>query len=288
MTAHYLGDADDLPIPAHHRPETNEIITTHGLCETTTDIVHGFVQHAVTIAWARRPQAWSALDLGQFHQTAQHFAYADLFHDALRIGALERIEDLAAQVQAGLDHNDLLAGRPAYSRWTAVLGSDDEIVTITIATGDSADSTDAHLRNVWQHTGTVVDVNAPVLHAAFAWLLAYRNGADRDRPAAAAPQRRERPASAHRRWTAVLDADDQLVSIAVAAGGTEEEHFADVWTHNGRVIEFDADELDFYSAFTELLAEIEKDDEGFTRRFAAEQARRTAAHAARAAVGEGR
>ncbi|MFE2346169.1 hypothetical protein [Kitasatospora cineracea] len=289
MAAHNPGSADDLPIPAHHRPEVDTFISSRSLCETRTEIAHGLVEHAITVAWARRAPAWSTLDLGHFHQVAQHFAYPELFRQAVSIGGIEHIEHLAAQVQAGLDANYLLTGYPTtpYGRWTAVLDANNEIVSVTIATGDSEDTNNDHLRNMRQHTGTIIDVDAPSLHAAFALLLDYREGGDRNRRAAT-PRGHERSASPHRRWTAILDADNQLMSIAIAAGGNEEDHFEHRWTHNEQDLDFVADDIDPFTAFARLLARIEDDDAGFIARFEAGQAERLAAHAAKTATREGR
>ncbi|MFC8449523.1 hypothetical protein [Kitasatospora sp. NPDC057223] len=151
-------------------------------------------------------------------------------------------------------------------------------MSITIASGDAAESNENHLRHVREHAGTVVELEAPDLYTAFDRLLVHREGAGRgDRDANAT--RRERPADPYRQWTAVLDSDDLLVSIALATGGEDvEEHFQYEQQYNGTVITLSAADLN--TAFAQLLSRIrEAEDAGndLADRFAAAQAGRAAA-----------
>ncbi|MEU5385967.1 hypothetical protein [Kitasatospora cineracea] len=291
MSLHYLASAADLPIPDHHQPAVDTIILNHGLCETKADIIHYLVEHAVTIAWARRPKSWSGLDFFQFHQTAQHFSYPDLYHRAVHTRGARELESLAVRVQGALDTNNLLSGRTVepYRRWTAVLDSQDVIVSVTVATGRAEDTPQDHLRTVWEHDGTVIEVDAPDLYSAFFQLLERREASTRPNHAAGDPSGippRTHTANPYRRWTAFVDDEEGLVSFAVATGGEDpEEHFEQVWEQVGSVIEIDA--ADLYVAFARLLAHILEDDgDGIADRFAAEQGRRTSTHGLGAAPSE--
>lgn len=201
---------------------------------------------------------------------------------------IRHIEALALLVQPALDANGQLTRRPAdpTSRWTAVLDSEDMILSITVAIGDLTQTPESHLRGAWERDGTVIDIEAPDLFSAFAELLQRREGNCRSYLPVHDPSNRPRRGTAgpYRRWTAVLDSDDALVSIAVASGGDLNEHFQYVEQHNGSVYELDADDL--YIAFAQLLHRIResaKYDDDFMGRYAAEQGRKAAALAAKAA-----
>ncbi|MFJ4791701.1 hypothetical protein [Kitasatospora purpeofusca] len=285
MAFYRLASADDLPIPDHHRPAVDAFIDAHRLCEHKADAAHQLAEHAITVAWVNRPSAWAGFDLGQFHETTQYAAYPELFHHAVHAADIRRVEALALRVQAALDATGQLAGRPAdpTSRWTAVLDSEDMILSITVATGDLTQTPEDHLRDAWGREGTVIDIDAPDLYSAFADLLRRIEDGNRSGQSVGDPRSRppKGPAAPYRRWTAVLDPDDVLVSIAVASGGALDEHFQYVEQYTGSVYELDADNL--YTAFAQLLHRIRETaeyDDDFMGRYAAEQGRKAAARAA--------
>ncbi|MCX4749277.1 hypothetical protein OG455_27855 [Kitasatospora sp. NBC_01287] len=108
MSQPRLACVEELPVHEHHRPAVAVTIAFHQLCEAAADGAHLLVEHAITVAWVRRPPAWTHLDLAQFHETAQFFAYADLFHEAAHLRDIRHVEFLAARVQSALDANPLL------------------------------------------------------------------------------------------------------------------------------------------------------------------------------------
>ncbi|MEU8919554.1 hypothetical protein AB0D10_01285 [Kitasatospora sp. NPDC048545] len=170
--------ADQLPIPEHQMPAVDAVLLLHPLCEALADGTHALVEHAVTVAWANRTPSWFTLDLGHFHQIAQCFAYAELFHDAVHLSDIRHVETLASRVLDLLGAIPLLAVGPGSApaarprRWKAVLDTDKEIVSIAVADGHDGPEEEAEdEKTVWADCGNVVTLYAPDMRTAYTQLL---------------------------------------------------------------------------------------------------------------------
>ncbi len=91
--------------PAHHLPAILESINGMTAFFPSEVIAGGFgmVEHAISVAWATRPDAFLSLTFTQFHQLIQDRYYADLYRRALRLGAdFDQIGDLAPDIALAL------------------------------------------------------------------------------------------------------------------------------------------------------------------------------------------
>ncbi|MGW4691040.1 hypothetical protein ACWEO1_01470 [Kitasatospora cineracea] len=91
--------------PAHHLPAVMESINSMTALFPTEVVAgaFGMVEHAISVAWATRPDAFLSLTFTQFHQLVRDRYYADLYRRALRLGAdFDRIGDLASGIAPAL------------------------------------------------------------------------------------------------------------------------------------------------------------------------------------------
>ncbi|MCX4749273.1 hypothetical protein OG455_27835 [Kitasatospora sp. NBC_01287] len=90
--------------PEHHKLTILEAITsTENIGPGTIAVAFGMVEHAITTAWALRPDTYRALAFRQFHDVVRDRYYADLYRCALDLRAdMDKVATLAGDVTFAL------------------------------------------------------------------------------------------------------------------------------------------------------------------------------------------
>ncbi|RGD59377.1 hypothetical protein DR950_17695 [Kitasatospora xanthocidica] len=99
----YVGTAATRGLEHHEAAIIDAITSSDSTNLRAVDSAFTMVDHAITIGWAIRPDAFRALAFTQFHELVRNRYYADLYRHCLALDAdADRIAEVASGIAVAL------------------------------------------------------------------------------------------------------------------------------------------------------------------------------------------